>query len=205
MDNPFENFSDEYDSWFDRNPHLFESEIKALKAAQKKGRSLEIGIGTGQFAVPLGIGHGVEPAPQMYKKLAGSGIHIINGVAEALPYKPGAFDFVLIVTSICFVKEPLQAVGEAYRVLRKGGRLSIAIVDRESTLGKVYLAKKDKSLFYAEAKFFSSHEIYMLMFNSGFKDISALQTLFSMDKEKVDEPEPGYGKGSFVVISGEKL
>ena len=62
----FEESAREYDAWFDRHRLVYESELRALKRFMGSGGiGLEIGVGTGRFAVPLGIEVGVEPAAAM--------------------------------------------------------------------------------------------------------------------------------------------
>ncbi len=51
----------DYDLWFDRHPHIFQSELNALKKIVPcKGTGLEIGVGTGRFAEKLGIRYGIK-------------------------------------------------------------------------------------------------------------------------------------------------
>ena len=62
----FEKAAPAYDAWFDRHRPVYESELMALKRfLPAPGGGLEIGVGTGRFAVPLGIQMGVEPAKAM--------------------------------------------------------------------------------------------------------------------------------------------
>ena len=61
----FEEHAVEYDSWFERNRMAYETEIFALKKLLPKGFGLEVGIGTGRFALPLGVKIGIEPARRM--------------------------------------------------------------------------------------------------------------------------------------------
>jgi SAM-dependent methyltransferase len=47
---------------------------------------VEIGVGTGLFAVPLGILIGVEPSPRMAELARYRGIEVLENVAEELPF-----------------------------------------------------------------------------------------------------------------------
>jgi hypothetical protein len=48
---------------------------------------LEIGVGTGRFAVPLGVRWGVDPSIRMGKMAKARGIQVVSGRAESLPFK----------------------------------------------------------------------------------------------------------------------
>jgi ubiquinone/menaquinone biosynthesis C-methylase UbiE len=73
----FEDAAEKYDQWFDENRHAYETELLALKKfVPKAGNGLEIGVGTGRFAVPLGIRVGVEPAKAMAEVARKRGIEV---------------------------------------------------------------------------------------------------------------------------------
>ena len=59
-----------------------------------------------------------------------------------------------------------------------------------------------KSLFYKDATFFSTEELYEYLKEAGFSIKKTQQTVFGLLNEvvKVQEPREGYGEGSFVVI-----
>lgn len=200
----FINNTEKYDDWFDRNSSAYLSEVKAFQKLNISGRTIEIGVGTGKFAEPLGIKTGVEPTRSMYERAGTLGIDIIEGVAEALPLRTGFFDWTVMVTTICFVNDPQKSMDEMLRILKSGGGCAIGLVDKDTELGGRYLEKKDKSDFYKEAVFYSSDDIIGYMKNSGFKGIGAWQTLTGTDISKVQEPEAGCGKGGFAVIYGFK-
>lgn len=62
----FEKWAQEYDRWFDAHRLVYESEVQALsKFIPKKGKGLEVRVGTGRFAIPFGVQVGVEPAKAM--------------------------------------------------------------------------------------------------------------------------------------------
>ncbi len=204
---PFELFAEDYESWFERHKNVYLAELRAVKPhIPDSGLGVEIGVGTGRFAEPLGIKIGVEPSDRMAEIARKRGISVIKGIAEDLPFPDSSFDFALMVTTICFVDDPIKAISEAYRILKPGGRLIIGYVDRESPIGKLYERNRFKSRFYRVAKFYSTDEIVDMMRGAGFSDFQFTQTIFEpLDEVTEDEPvRPGYGEGSFVVVSGVK-
>ena len=200
----FEKHSDAYDDWFEKNQGAYEAELKAVRQLLPTGevQGMEIGVGSGKFAVPLGIKIGVEPSEQMAVKAEGLGIEVYPGVAEKLPFPADQFDFVLMVTTICFVDDVIQSFREALRVLVPGGCILVGFVDMESELGRKYLQNSHKSKFYKEATFFSTKEVLDLLKTAGFGATEVKQTLIPGDTEKT--VLDGYGEGAFVVIKAVK-
>ncbi|HAM49303.1 MAG TPA: SAM-dependent methyltransferase, partial [Nitrospiraceae bacterium] len=46
---------------------------------------------------------------------------VYDSKAENLPFEDNAFDFALMVTTICFMEDPLQALREIRRILCPSG------------------------------------------------------------------------------------
>jgi ubiquinone/menaquinone biosynthesis C-methylase UbiE len=205
---PFENYSQKYDEWFDKNRFIYESELQAVKDVLPKSKNgIEVGVGSGRFAAPLGIKLGIDPSKKMGKISEKRGIKFIEGVAESLPFEDSQFDFVLMVTTICFLDDVEKAFKEAYRVLKPKGCLIIGFIDAESPLGKLYEKHKDESTFYKDATFYSVKEVASYMKKAHFRDFSFRQTIFQAG-ERLNDIEPvkkGYGEGSFIVIKGNKF
>jgi ubiquinone/menaquinone biosynthesis C-methylase UbiE len=205
---PFQKYHREYEEWFIRNKNVYESELAAIgKLVPKSGEGLEIGVGSGRFAEPLGIKHGVEPSKEMARYALERGVKVIEGVAEKLPYPAKEFDYVVMITTICFVDDLDLSLREAYRVLKDNGSLIIGFIDKNSPLGKQYQKYKEQNPFYRVASFRSTEEITEAMRGSGFKGFQYVQTVFR-NLEEVREKEPikdGYGEGSFVGIKGIKI
>ncbi len=193
-----------YEAWFGEHEAAYLSELLALRRfVTSEGRGLEIGVGTGRFAAPLGVQVGVDPSPAMLARAAARGIEAVEGMAERLPFADASFDHAIFVTTLCFVDSPAAALAEARRVLRPGGRLVIGFIDRDSALGRTYLARQHESVFYREATFLSAGEVEKLLAAAGFTIDAWGQTLSRPLAETLEiEPlRPGHGQCAFAVVS----
>lgn len=203
---PFEKEALKYDQWFDEHRAAYESELEAIRRLLPEGSGIEVGVGSARFAAPLGIKLGVEPSPEMRRLAFARGVEAVDGVAERLPFMPNWFGFVLMVNVLCFTDDPEAALGEARRVLRKGGHLVLAFIDKASPLGKTYEEKKARSAFYKQARFFSADEVKAYLERAGFVEVTFVQTIFN-DPDSINAPEPvkeGHGEGGFVVVRARK-
>ena len=205
---PFDRYSLEYDKWFDDHIYAFQSELEALKSfVPGNGKGMEIGVGTGRFASQLNVIIGVEPSESMASIARSRGIEVYKAYAEQLPFNNNGFDFVLMVTTLCFVDDPKLVLKEANRILKPNGQIIVAIIDKESSLGRSYDATKASNKFYKDATFYSTQDIIGLLYQTNFNQIQTCQTIFSNPDTMTipDTVKDGYGEGSFVVISAIKL
>jgi SAM-dependent methyltransferase len=204
----FETSAREYDAWFEDHRLCYESEVRALKTlAGPSRRGLELGVGTGRFAVPLGIAVGLEPAGAMAVMARARGVQVIQGVAEALPLARASFDLVAVVTALCFFRDPFLALTEATRVLTSPGQILIGMIDRDSPLGRLYEANRLKSKFYRDARFYGVRQVLAWLRNLGYRDEHVCQTIFKGLAEitSLEPVQEGFGAGGFVVISARKV
>jgi SAM-dependent methyltransferase len=204
---PYEQHAAEYDDWFSRNRFAYESELEAVRMLlPREGRGVEIGVGTGRFAGALGITLGVEPSPSMGNIARKRGVSVICGIAEALPFGDGRFDFALMVTVLCFFDDAEGALREAHRVLVPTGSLVLAFIDRGSPVGRMYEQRKNESLFYRNATFYSAPEVATLLRKAGFGATAFHQTIFQAPggMDAVDPVREGHGQGCFVVVRADK-
>ncbi len=206
---PFERYAAEYDEWFEEHRAVYESEVRALRALLPSDmasivseESIEVGVGTGRFASPLGIPLGIEPSPTMAARSKARGIAVIRGIAEALPFTKSCFKFVLMVTTMCFLDDVSLAFREVFRVLKPRGWFILAFIDRDSPLGRIYERKKYDSPFYRIARFYSTDEVTDLLKFAGFNEheFEFVQTVFDTDLAEAEDWKPGYGEGAFVAI-----
>ncbi len=205
MKNIFDRFYARYDAWYDRNKRVYLSELMAVrKLLPKKGKGLEIGVGTGRFAAPLGIKTGIDPSKRMIEIARLRGINARLGRGESLPFKNSSFDYAVLIITLCFVKKPYRVLAEAHRVLKKNGVLLVGIIPKDSFLGKAY--QKKGNIFYKNARFFSVFELVHKLAILKFVDFEFCETLFQLPDgiACIESPKKGFGKGGFVVVTCRK-
>lgn len=204
LTDPFDAHTDRYEEWFERYEPVYRSELAALERfVDQESFGLEIGVGSGQFAGPLGIDVGVDPSDAMLRRADDRGISVVRGVAERLPFKGDRFDLALIVTAICFVEDIDATLSEAARVLDDGGRVVLGYIDRESEVGQIYQEQKAENPFYRDATFVSTDELLDALETLGYTDVAVAQTVFQPPGEisSVEPVRDGYGEGSFVALA----
>ncbi len=103
---------------------------------------LDVGAGDGVYALALAsTGAKVTALDLSLRALraadhrareSGTPLALVAGDAQTLPFDDRAFDVVVAVTALCFVRAPHHAVSEMARVLRPGGRLVLGELGRWS-------------------------------------------------------------------------
>jgi ubiquinone/menaquinone biosynthesis C-methylase UbiE len=199
----FEEHSREYDLWYTEHSAIYDSEVKAVEPLTPSGLGLEVGVGSGAFAFRLGIPIGVDPALNMLRIAKRRGIDVLRAVGEGLPFRDRSFDYVLMINTLCFLREPAAALSEAHRVLRGSGQLIVCEVPRDSSWGRLI---EEKGMaghrFYRYAKLRTVAEACHILEEVGFKVVAARGTLsFSpADVERVEEPEKSVRGKGFVCL-----
>ncbi len=202
--NPFNAIADEYDQWFDDNRMTFLSELNAIKQFLPiEGKGVEIGVGSGRFAMELGIEHGIDPSEKMAKIAFSRGIEVEIGVAEHLPYENESFEFALMVAVDPFVQDIGKVYSEIYRILKTGGKLIVGTLHKDGAVAKKYMKIKDSEV-YKNAQFHTISETKEELTDSGFTGMETVQSLFDIHPTEIEIPIPGHDKGSFVVIKAVK-
>lgn len=204
--NPFDLIAKEYDQWFDDNKNTFLSELAAVKYfLPKQGKGLEIGVGTGRFAMELGIKYGIEPSAPMANIAKQRGIDVIIGNAENMPCDNESFDYTIMVAVDPFVENIEQVYREIFRILKSGGKLIVGTLHKEGAVAQKYIGMIDSEV-YKSARFHTISETMEQLKTSGFEGFNTCQSLFSSLSEKIDleTPIPGHDKGSFVAIEAIK-
>lgn len=123
-------FAKFYDSYFQKAEQAGLSSLRSRLLAHAKGKTLEIGAGTGLNLphYPAAVTELVLTEPSLAmrtileKKIRpASQIKIQTARAESLPFPLGSFDTVVATFVLC-TAPPTQALAEIVRVLKPGGR-----------------------------------------------------------------------------------
>lgn len=202
----FDKFWRSYDAWYDGHPLLYQSELEAVRKVIPDGLGLEIGIGTGRFAGPLEVRVGLDPAMNMLRLAQKRCASVVQATGEWLPFKCGAFHFILIVLTLCFVQRPDLVLRESVRALKKGGALIVAIISKTSSWGEFYTKKKRTNVWSSAARFYSAKDIIKLLAENGLCLTSVYQTLCfpPSSAAEFEEPREGYDQGGFLVFRAVK-
>jgi ubiquinone/menaquinone biosynthesis C-methylase UbiE len=92
------------------------------------GRTLDVGCGTGRNLPFFDAGArvvGLDPAPDSLRaaRRRAPGVRLVQGDAQALPFRDGVFDTVVSGLVFCSVPDPARGLAEVKRVLVPGGTL----------------------------------------------------------------------------------
>ncbi|MGC9131657.1 MAG: class I SAM-dependent methyltransferase [Pyrobaculum sp.] len=163
----------DYDRWYERHRAIYASELAAVERLGCGG-GVEIGVGTGRFAAPLGLRAGVDPAREMLR-LAPRDLDLVEGVGESLPLRDGAYPCALLVVTLCFVDDPAAVLREAARVAQ---RVAACVVPGKSPWGRLYAELGARGHpFYSKAKFYTLAEVAAMA--RGLAPARVVATLFT--------------------------
>ena len=232
IDEPFDAYAAEYDTWFLQNRHVLASELLLLvRFLERPGTALSVGCGSGLFEHLLRTHHGidirfgVEPAEGMAAIARKRGMTVKSGTAERIPYDDGEFDTVIFNGTPSYIDDLAQAFAEAHRVLRPSGTIVVADVPAESSYGLLYRLAAvvgtwdDPYLqsvapavpypveFAAAARWRTTGEKIALLTERGFVDLEYAQTLTlhpRYSNDGVEQPSEGYDRGDYVAIRARK-
>lgn len=218
----FEKEAKDFDFWFSKNENVFESEFLAEKELLPDSENaISIGVGSGLFASRLGIKNGVEPSNDMAKLAREKGIDVKIGSAENIPYEDERFNTVLLSTVLSYCENPLKALKESFRILKKEGYVVVSFLPREGSYSMLYDLASIQGQFDLErapenpyplkfikgAEWISIEKVKKLLQEAGFINLEYIQTLTKHPRytnEEIEKPTEGYRKGDFVVIRARK-
>lgn len=133
----------EYEAWYQtpRGAWIAQREaalMMALLRPQAPGTLLDAGAGSGHFSRTFADAGlkvtALDPSPEMlrFARERENAMACVVGDAERLPFSDQSFDYSAAVTSLCFVAAPERALGELWRVSRRG--VVLGLLNRRSLL-----------------------------------------------------------------------
>lgn len=232
MGKGFDQYASAYDAWFLDNRNVLYSEVNLVASVLKEcGRTLSVGCGSGLFESILKkefgitVEEGIEPSLGMAEIARKRGMTVNIATAEEADFGDGIYDTLLFNGTPSYITDLEGVIRKAYRSLKKGGRIILIDVPKESTYGTMYnLAKAlgtwDHPLlegvyppnpypieFVNVANWRTSREKIELLEKAGFEDLQFAQTLTAhplySDLEE-EQPQEGYNKGDYVAITAFK-
>jgi len=204
----FEQYSEEYDSWYSRHKEVYESEVLAIKDLGLRGLGLDIGVGTGALSYQTGVTIGIDPSLPMLRIAKKRGIEVVRAAGEYLPFRDRFLDYVIMTVTFCFLDNPGEVLKEAWRVLCEDGHLGICIVTRDSPWGKFYMRKASMGhRFYRFARFYTYTELLAILKEHMFETVSVKSTLSypPQAEHRVEEPSESTVTKGFICVKSKKL
>lgn len=165
-----------YDQWYQTRAGMIvdriEKEAVFSYLQPRAGMSvLDIGCGTGNYSLDLARKGlkvtGIDISPGMLAraraKAAKENLNVKFLLADArqLPFPDKCFDSVIAVSSLEFLPDLREALNEAYRVLKPGGKLVVGVIGRNSAWGRYYMekARRDSKSVFNRARFYTLEEL----------------------------------------------
>lgn len=230
--NSFDKYAGEYDSWFFDNVNLLKSEVNLVAHfLENPGEVFSVGCGSGLFESILkkdfniDIKNGIEPSVGMAGIARKRGLSVEVVTAEEADFGNEKYDTVLFNGTPSYITDLEQVVSKAYNSLKKGGKVVMIDVPKESSYATMYnLAKAldtwDHPLlkgvhprdpypieFVKVANWRTTEEKIGYLEKAGFKDFAFAQTLTKHPKysnNEVEKPVEGYDCGDYVAICAYK-
>ncbi len=196
----FDKMAETYEGWFQKNNLIFKSELDAIKdiASDLSGDKIEIGVGTGNFAIALGIADGVEPSLEMGKIATSKGINVITNSAEEFTIDK-QYDVAFMITVDCFLTDICKAFLNIKKAIKSDGHLIMAFLNIDSTFGKKWYSEKKNHPAYIDAKFNMYTKISNQLKECGYEIVDTRQTIFKFENE-YQQHKSGVDDGLFCVL-----
>ncbi len=107
-----------------------------------------------------------------YRWQSTGALRLCCGEGEHLPYRAGSFDYVLMMTVICFLEDVTAVFREVNRVLRPGGILVVGFIEEGGEIQRRYRHESTKGRFLRFAKFRTVGDVDKFFRDAGFVQVS---------------------------------
>ena len=135
----FDQVAPVYDSWAGGQHTRVAARLVELVKPKRGDHVLDVGTGTGLVAhlvaarVSPGSVIGIDLSDRMLsiaRSKTTRNTQFVGMAAERLVFKPHTFDLVTMGEALAYLGDPGDALSEAHRVLRPGGRLAVSVQRR---------------------------------------------------------------------------
>lgn len=232
MGKGFDEYASAYDAWFLDNRNVLYSEVNLVAEVLKDcGRTLSVGCGSGLFEsimkkeYGITVDEGIEPSCGMADIARKRGMKVTIATAEEADFGDGVYDTLLFNGTPSYITDLEGVIAKAYRSLKKGGRIILIDVPKESTYGTMYNLAKALGTwehpllegvyppnpypieFVNVANWRTTSEKTEYLQKAGFEDLSFAQTLTThplYSDLQEEQPQEGYDRGDYVAITAYK-
>ncbi|HEV3100965.1 MAG TPA: methyltransferase domain-containing protein [Candidatus Dormibacteraeota bacterium] len=131
----FDQIAPVYDSWANGQHGRVAARLVELVKPKKGQHALDVGTGTGLVAhlvaakVSPGAVIGIDLSDRMLsiaRQKQGKHTQFLGMAAERLVFRPDTFDLVTMGEALAYMGDPGDALSEAHRVLKIGGRVAVS-------------------------------------------------------------------------------
>jgi len=178
---------------------------------------LDAGCGTGVFTLDIvssradvvGLDLSLPMLAKAVSKSHALGFSPVAGDTLHLPFKNERFDKAVSITALEFIKDAQDAVGELFRVTRRGGLVVVATLNSQSPWAERRTKEaREKETIFSKAIFRSPREMLSLAPCPGivktavhFQKTSAPEAAIDAEREG---REKGLQTGAFVAVRWQK-
>ncbi len=131
--------NDAYDDWSSGIHRRLAARLIEIASPLPGERVLDVGCGTGLVAHlaaervgSSGEVFGIDIAKRLLEvaeRRVSAGVRFFHVPAETLMFSDCTFDVVTIGDALPYLSDPPRALGEAWRVLRRGARIAVSVLD----------------------------------------------------------------------------
>lgn len=121
----------------------------------------------------------------------GNDIELIKTTDHQLDFEDNSFDYCFTANTIYFWPDPLKYLTESYRVLKSGGKMNLAFVEKNFGAHLPWTQ--------LDFTFYEINEVKSLFKQSGFTNIEVkklTETIIEQNGEEITKP--------FIMVSGQK-
>ena len=170
---------------------FMQKRVVSLVGLKENQHFLDLGCGTGwavRYAASLvnqrGEFYGIDISSKMIEKAKArskgyENAHFYKSNAEELPFEGSFFDFIICTNSFHHYLNPSQALGEAHRVLKSGGKIYILDITTDGPIMKMidkWIKRKERE----HVKYYSTRDYRMLFATAKLKHITSKLITFPL-------------------------